>query len=296
MMRITEEPVSWKDIKLKFKQHRYPEPLNKSLPRMYFVALYVASRGQGKTWAVVNLLKQYESCGILDTETNHKVDQRVILMSPTTDANPVFTSLKSLAPEDVFHDYSDDMLVDVINDIKREKEETTRYQERLQVYKKFLKCKSVDELTHKELIDLELNNFEPPKEPRFPHGVVNFLVLDDLIGSSAFKQTGKSALTNLILKNRHVGVNIMICTQNLKAIPKSIRTNTSLFCIFRFASKKIILDDLYTEVSNILTENEFEEVYEYATKDPHSFLCIDFSQPKDDRIKMGYNRLLRLVK
>ena len=57
-----------------------------------------------------------------------------------------------------------------------------------------------------------MNDFEPPKKPRFPNDVVNFLILDDLVGSSAFKTVGRSALTNLVLKNRHLGINILMMT------------------------------------------------------------------------------------
>lgn len=139
-------------------------------------------------------------------------------------------------------------------------------------------------------------NFDPPQEPKYPNGCVNFFILDDLVGSSAFKSTGKSALTNLVLKNRHLGINIMIATQNLKAIPKSIRTNTSLFVIFKYANKKVITDDLYEEVSNTLKPDEFEEVFEYATRDDHDCLVIDFSQPKEERFKKNFDTVLTILK
>jgi hypothetical protein len=192
---ITEKAIPWTDIKLKFKQNKYPVPLNKSLPRMFFVGLFVGSRGSGKSYAVVNLLKQYEDSGILNTETNHKVEQRIILLSPTISANPVFTSLKHLHDDDSYNNYSDSMLIEIIENIQYEKEQTIKYQEQIKLYKKFLKVKDVDDLTHQELIELEMMGFEPPIECRYPNGVVNFLILDDLIGSDAFKSTVKSALT-----------------------------------------------------------------------------------------------------
>ena len=80
-------------------------------------------------------------------------------------------------------------------------------------------------------------NYSIPFPPRFPNGCVVYLVLDDLVGTNLYKSTGKSAFTNL-LKNRHLGINILMLVQNLKAVPKSIRTNSSLFVIFKFALKK----------------------------------------------------------
>jgi hypothetical protein len=213
-------------------------------------------------------------------------------MSPTSDANPVFDSLKYLEPSDIHPDYSDSKLLSIIADIKQEAQETVQYQQDLKVFKRFMKH-GESGVTYREFMELAKRDFNPPDAPRFPHGVVNFLVLDDLVGSSAFKSVGRSALTNLVLKNRHLGINILICSQNLKAIPKSIRTNTSLYVIFRFASMKIICDDLYEEVSNCLTQEQFVELFEYATREPHDSLIIDFSQPKPDRFKMGWGTVLR---
>jgi hypothetical protein len=294
-MTVLDSPVTgWHDIQLKFKKRLYPVPLDRNLPRMFFVGLFVGSRGSGKTFSAVQLLKQYERHGILDTQTDHKVAQRIILFSPTHEANPVFTSLKNLDENDVVSSYTDSKLLEAVADVKAEKEATQKYIREIKLYKRFLKMKRVDELEAHELIELEMRDFEPPEEPRYPNGCVTFFVLDDLVGSSAFKATGKSALTNLVLKNRHLSINILICTQNLKAIPKSIRTNASLFVIFRFASLKVVTEDLYEEVSNTLKLTQFEELYDYATRDEHGALIMDFSQPKADRFKAGWDRVLSL--
>ena len=290
---ITTTPIKhWQNINLEFKKNKYPVPIDHDAPRMYYVGLFVGSRGSGKSYMMCKLLKQYETYGIYDTETKHKVDQRIILFSPTADANPVFTSLKYLSHDDIIHNYSDSKLLNAVEDVKREKEETIEYQRKLKLYKKFLKMKRLEELSAEELMHLELTNYEPPQQPKYPNGVVTFFILDDLVGSTAFKSVGKSALTNLVLKNRHLGINIMIATQNLKAIPKSIRTNTSLFVIFKFASKKVITEDLYEEVSNCLTLQKFEDLLDYATKDEHDCLVIDFTQPKEMRFKMNFNSIL----
>lgn len=295
-MGIQEERLNdWSNIKLSFKANKYPQPLKKDAPRMYFVSLWVGSRGAGKTHSLCKLLKMYESFGIMNSEGTHKVDQRIILFSPTSAANPVYTSLKWLDPDDIIHEYSDEELVDIIDDIKLERQETEEYQRKLKLYKRFLSCRDPSKMDPDDILELDTMGFEPPKEPRYPNGCVCFMILDDLIGSSAFKSTGRSALTNLVLKNRHLGVNILVATQNLKAIPKSIRTNTSLFVIFKFASKKIVCDDLWEEVSNTLTLERFEEAYEHATKEDHDAFVIDFSQPKERRFKKNFDVVLKLI-
>ena len=295
-MSISEVAIPhWQHVKLSFKNNKYPQPNDRAAPRCYFVGLFIGSRGSGKSFMMVKLLKQYENFGIHDSELKHDVAQRIILFSPTSDANPVFTSLKHLSEHDVIHNYSDAKLLNAVEDVKRERELSNAYQEDLKIYKRFLHLKHIEDLTPCELHKLEMNNFEPPTPPKYPYGCVNFFILDDLVGSSAFKSVGKSALTNLVLKNRHLGINMLIATQNLKAIPKGIRTNASLFVIFKFASKRIITDDLYEEVSNCITLPKFEELIDHATRDEHDCLVIDFSQPKEDRFKQNFNRILRLT-
>jgi hypothetical protein len=282
---------SWEDKPLRFKPNKYPQPLNPDLPRMYFVCLAVGSRGSGKTYSICQLLKQYEAAGFSGGEA-----MRVILMSPTHDANPVFRALRSLEETDIISDYEDSRLLEVISDIQTEKENTEQYKKELMVYNKY-RSGAIDSMTQEDVDILERMMYEKPQKPKYPHGVVNFLILDDLVGSSAFKATGRSALTNLVLKNRHLGVNMLIATQNLKAIPKSIRTNTSLFILFRFASSRIILEDLYEEVSGTLSVSQFEQLYQHATcASDHDFLGIDFTAPKDKRFKRNFRTVLTFTK
>ncbi len=295
-MAVHETQLQNWDYTLKFKPNSYPVPLEPSAPRLYFLGLFIGSRGSGKTHAIVKLIKQYERAGIASPEdANVKVAQRVILFAPTADANPVFTSLKHLSEEDTLTNYSDTKLVDVVTDIKHERDETAKYQKRLAVWKRFMRARKLDRMSHEDVQELELMNYEEPEKPKYPDGCVNFMILDDLIGSAAFRSTGKSALTNLALKNRHLGICLLIATQNLKALPKSIRTNASLFVVFRFANKKVVAEDLYEEVSNTLPLEDFEAIYDYATQDDHNCLVIDFSMPKEHRFKMNFDRVLTIA-
>jgi len=189
-----------------------------------------------------------------------RVDQRIILISPTSSANPVFQTLKNLHPSDIHASYSDELLLNIMDDIAEEKIKTAEYQKEMALWNKCFKMKYLQELDVEELMQLEIMHYKLPEEPRFPKGCVNFLILDDFVGSSLYKSTGKSAFTNLVLRNRHLSINILMMTQNLKSIPKAIRTNTSLFVIFKFASKKVITDDLYEEVSNSITLQNFEKI------------------------------------
>ena len=97
----------------------------------------------------------------------------------------------------------------------------------------------------------------------------------DLIShQSAFKRNSK--ICNLTIKCRHHHSNLLFTTQYAKGITPIIRTNTDLWVFFNFASKERILDQIYNEISSLVTIEQFEALYEYATKDSkHDALIID---------------------
>ena len=74
-------------------------------------------------------------------------------------------------------------------------------------------------------------------------------------------------------------------------IPKTIRINANLIALFKFANKKIILSDLYPIVSSYITEEQFEDVYNYATEEAHNALIIDTTKGKLI-LKQNFNKTL----
>ena len=297
MPSISTQPIDGlTDIKPKYKANKYPQPGHVALPRMFWVGLWIASRGGGKTYSCAQLLKMYETHGIFDPKTGEECVQRIILMSPTVEANPIWKSLEHLDPADIHGRYSDRLLVQVIDDIRREAEATETFLRRMRAWKRAMKAKHMHEISKKDMETLMETQMNDPREwgdqPKYTKPVVNFLILDDLIGSDAFKAVGNSELTQVLLRNRHMHLNIAILAQSLKSVPRTIRMNASVFVLFRFANTKVILD-LHEEVSNMLTEQEFEELYKYATRDDHGCLIIDQTQPdKSQRLKLGWDNLI----
>jgi hypothetical protein len=253
------------------------------------VGQFIGARGSGKTFSIVKLLRQFQDYKIFDHE-GEEVPQRVIIFTPTFQANPVFKALKYLDDDDVHTNYSDEKLLEVVKEIEEDRELTKKYKEDMEVWKRFLRAKKDSDLSQDDYFTLARLDYKPPDKPPHPNGVVCHLILDDCVGSSAFKATGKSALVNVALRNRHIGINLLIASQNMKAVPKSLRCNTSLWCLFRFANKKIILGDLYDEVSGFLSPEQFEAVFDYAVSDDHSPLVIDLTGgDKANRLRKGFS-------
>ena len=289
---IEEIPLNF-TFNPKNSKMNYPQCRCGQCPQFYFNLLSVASRGSGKTYNICKLIKHYEDNKLIDNDGKiHPL--RTIVISPTLDQNQIFKNLKSLDESDTHEKFSDELLQGIVDDIKKNKEETEEYNKYIEAYKKVINIKE-NKLNdyfkkHPEIYDiLKVHNFEDPDEipqPKFLISPVNIIVLDDLMATGAFTNKKLSSLTNNLIKNRHNGISFAILAQSVRSIPKNIRLNCNVFFVGKFASKKVVLEDLYEEVSNILTLEEFEELYDKATEEQYGSLIIDCSH-KEKRFLRG---------
>ena len=275
-----------------------PMSINKDLPPCYFTSIFIGSKGSGKTYSVVKLLKNYEKYPIYDADGN-KLTMRVIVFCPTinSSANPIYESLKHLDENDIILDYSDDKLLDKLQEIEDEKKFIEDYKEYLIVWKKYMKIdEDMSLLHHDELLILSKFDFTDPenmKKPEYKHPRINFLIFDDLVGDAhAFKKS-HSALNNLTIKHRHLQCNLIFTTQYIKAIPPMIRRNLDIFIIFKFANVKSVTEQIYPEISGIIKEEEFELLFDYATENKHNALIIDQTS-KQNIFKLNWDVALKI--
>ena len=275
-----------------------PMSINKDLPPCYFTSIFIGSKGSGKTYSVVKLLKNYEKYPIYDSDGN-KLTMRVIVFCPTinSSANPIYESLKHLDENDIILDYSDDKLLDKLHEIEEEKKFIEEYKEYVTVWKKYMKIdEDMSLLHHDELLILSKFDFTDPenmKKPEYKHPRINFLIFDDLVGdASAFKK-GHSAITHLCIRHRHLQCNLIFTTQYIKAIPPVIRRNLDIFIIFKFANVKSVTEQIYPEISGIIKEEEFELLFDYATENKHNALIIDQTS-KQNIFKLNWDVALKI--
>ena len=275
-----------------------PMSINKDLPPCYFTSIFIGSKGSGKTYSVVKLLKNYEKYPIYDADGN-KLTMRVIVFCPTinSSANPIYESLKYLDENDIILDYSDDKLLDKLQEIEQEKEDIKTYKEYLTAWKKYMKIdEDMSLLSHEELLILSKYDFRDPQDiphPPYKYPRINFLIFDDLVGDAhAFKKS-HSALNNLCIKHRHLQCNLIFTTQYIKAIPPVIRRNLDIFIIFKFANVKSVTEQIYPEISGIIKEEEFELLFDYATENKHNALIIDQTS-KQNIFKLNWDVALKI--
>lgn len=278
---ITELPITGFNTPLNNSSNNYPQSKNKNLPKLFLNALLVASRGGSKTHTCVRLIKEYESSPLIDND-NIIHPLRVFLISPTVSANKIFKNLKSLNEEDIYEEYTDEIFQGIINDIDHTEEEIKLfklYKEAYNLVKKTPSSKILKLIKNKpEIIDiLETFQYQDPDDIdiKYKERPVNFIVLDDLMSSSAFSRKAESLLTYFLIRNRHKFISFFILVQHIKALSPAIRNNCNWFFIGKFCSHKYITDTLYEEVSNVLTESQFSDLYLHSTAEKYGGLVID---------------------
>jgi hypothetical protein len=140
---------------------------------------------------------------------------RVIVLCPTimSTANPIYDTLKYLDEDDIIMDYSDDKLLDKLDEIETEKEEIENFKNYVEVWKKFIKIDdNINLLLPDELFILSKYDFKEPNDiphPLFKYPRANFLVFDNLVSDANALKKGHSAINHLTIKHRYLQCNLL---------------------------------------------------------------------------------------
>jgi len=283
-MVVIETKLDGFNHKLSYDKLNYPQCSCGKCPKFWFNMLSCGARGSGKTHLIVQMIKHYEKNRIMRDGVRYKL--RTHLISPTIQANEIYQSLDSLdMDKDAHENYSDKLLLDIIADIKDKKEKYEDYLLYKKYYEKVMKLpESKIEKAYDENPDmfhlLEKFNYQHPSELEHEDAELNIIILDDLVGSDAFTRKTKSTLVNAMIKNRHIGICFALLVQSIRAVPKNIRLNCSVFQLATFKNKRMVLEDMYEEISNVIDLEGFEELYDHATAKPYGSLIIDTTNGK----------------
>jgi hypothetical protein len=210
--------------------------------------------GSGKSTALIRMLKAYCDKGAF---------QKVILISPTAAYDAKYKMLPLTA---VHEDYSDGLINQIMDEQKDDIEKYKQTEADIQLYDKFMKKKS---MTKKELLRLYTmmnpltEEFDKPVQEfdKLPYSAV---ILDDLGGTSAFRN-GNNSLNSIVCKSRHYLTNFFVCVQHPYQCPRALRSH--------------------------LTPDEFIQLFQHATTDPHSFMLCDF---KTNEVRKNFDEVLKI--
>jgi len=298
----------------KYVPYEPPQPRNKLLPPTYNIILSASPKGGGKTYNCIQLLTNYEDSGFV-SEKNDDVLMRTIWVSGGTSRskqNSILNTLKSLHDDDRIdvEENVDAKLKEIYENVKLERDLVDVYNVYRQTYKKFIKSKSLSNLSMDELTLLEWKKYidpdDDPEAPRTPDGELLyhprmvFLILDDMIGSDGFSSMKRGNFLNrLAVKSRHesddlVGMNLFFITQSFKSIPAIIRRQSDLFVLLKSASRTQILDAISEEVGSHFSKEELSLYYDDIMKIPYGSLILSIHKKEKDenRIRTGWDNII----
>ena len=288
---IQVKPI--KDLKkysIRVKKKAEPRSHNPALPSLFFNGIFIGMTGSGKSYSLITMLKMYEREGIYD-EDDMKCEIRYILVSPTSksDANAVFQLLK-IEEDDLIDNFSFEALENKVNDLIQEKQSISDWNLYIKALKKLRKHEDIESLTEEELELLDKFGMEDDgRDLRRKSTKIYFMIFDDMISTPLFSRSSKNKMNNLIILCRHHSICCLMTAQHLKAIPPLIRSNSKVYVIFKSNNYKKVLDDLYTEVSGLITPEQFEQMYLTATEESHNHLTIIIDNKMPDKFKYRVN-------
>ena len=123
-------------------------------------------------------------------------------------------------------------------------------------------------------------------------------IFDDMI-SQIPKNKKYTKFNRLTLNNRHYGASIIIISQSFMMIDSNFRKNCSQICLWKTDFQEET-DNYIKQLSGCLgrikkdQRENFLDLYEFATEEPHSFLYINYHQPeKENRFHRNFDEILR---
>lgn len=284
----------------------HPESPNIILPKHEFTMGIIAPKGAGKTTLMINLLEYYK--GYFHT---------IVIFSPSIKNDPKWEWVKQRPyltenvklkkflrkiaekhkkkvhevvgplPGGMEMELDDAMEMGIVDGQKGGKDFDPKIPEEF-----FIEEYSQEAL--KEILDEQnamVNQIED-------HGGNKYLanrlliILDDLVGSDAFKRNRKNPFIMANTNHRHLSLSMLQVVQAYKEFPTTVRRNWTCIVFFKNFNQHEI-DAVLEEYSlGVVDKKERYEIYEYCTKEPHSFLYFNVQREPMYRLMRKFEEYL----
>lgn len=117
------------------------------------------------------------------------------------------------------------------------------------------------------------------------------LIFDDQVGSCLFGGQRDNYFKGVNTRHRHYSASMLEVSQGYKEIPKTIRTNWTGVIIFEIGNEREVFC-IYEEYAMGLKWEAWKELYDYATKDEHCFMFLDYQKPRGARLMKNFEQYL----
>jgi hypothetical protein len=106
-------------------------------------------------------------------------------------------------------------------------------------------------------------------------------IFDDVGFDGSLKGKGKKSFINkLYMNGRHLFISSISIIQKYSDISTGVRENATGLVLFECTNKQL---ELIYEDHSITDKNTFIRMFRQATREPHSFMVINYSNPKNER-------------
>jgi hypothetical protein len=105
-------------------------------------------------------------------------------------------------------------------------------------------------------------------------------IFDDCAHSGDLKAKQYGILTKLAANGRHLGISMIVTAQKYSAVNTLVRENATGVILWECSGKQL---DLVSEDHATMPKPKFEKMFRECTKDKHSFMVINYSNPTDAR-------------
>jgi hypothetical protein len=231
-------------------EYNYAQSSHQEAPQLPARALIVVPSGSGKTVVLVSLI-----CDILRQRDGSSCFARVYVVSPTINLDPQWEPVKKFQRRTmrVSQDEDEELYMD-------------RYSET-----------ALSRIVRRQQAVVALAR---KKELRVIPQIC--LILDDVADDAALCRRSQT-LVSLFLRGRHQAMTTLLSTQVYRSIAPQIRKNVS--CMLVFALRSVAERDAIVEENSALAGDKktMLELYEEATREPHSFLFINYTAPRRER-------------
>lgn len=105
-------------------------------------------------------------------------------------------------------------------------------------------------------------------------------ILDDIGFTGALKEKVNGILAKAFMNGRHILLSLICTAQKYTSIQTSLRENATCCIFFESSAKQA---QLMAEDHATTSTKDFEKMLRKATREPHSFLMINYSNPIEKR-------------
>lgn len=149
-----------------------------------------------------------------------------------------------------------------------------------------------DEAMMDYIKDLERTQEERKAKGKFPLRCC--LLLDDIV-FEGFNRNRVGTLEKLLMTCRHYNISVILLLQHTKMISAAMRNQIFHWIVFRLSA--LDLDKFSIEHSNLLTNNQFKDMYnDIQKKGKHEFLIVDYKKPVENRFSHRFTTPIDISK